>query len=134
MLIPPASSQLVPLDSYLVGAVRVLIVEGDVDLADQRRVERAISTALNEGPVVVDLHRVSFFAISALGALLRCRRHGLVAGHPLVLASPRPQVARLLRAARLARQLPCVNSVDTACDVAARITRLRNPQRRVDAA
>lgn len=109
------------------GPVLVVQVRGDVDLDSQLEIEAAITRSLRTMPVVVDLHDVPFFAISGLGMLLRCRRAGLAYGHPLILAQPRPQLLRLVRAANLTGQLPRFRTLETACARATQIDRARNP-------
>ena len=115
------------IDATSSGAVHVLRVAGEVDLATERQLERAIVSALRSGPVVVDLREVPFFAIGGLGVLLRCRRQGLLQGHAFIVAGARPQLQRLLHVAQLTGAVPCVRSVDAACALAEHIERARNP-------
>ena len=118
------------IDSTSTSSVCVLHVAGEVDLANERQLETAIASALDSGSVVVDLHDVPFFAIGGLAVLLRCRRRGLVRGHVLIVAAPRPQLQRLLHVARLTGAVPCVRSVTAGCALAEHIERARNPRSR----
>lgn len=83
----------------------VLNGRGAVDLATQERFEATIVGNLALAPVVVDLSGVDFFAISALGALLRCEVAAEALGHPLVVTRPRPPVVLLLELSGLDRRV-----------------------------
>lgn len=118
---------LLRIDSCTFGSVRVLSVSGDVDLGTELQLEQVICDALANEAVVVDLHEVPIFAISGISMLLRCRRLGMLHGHPVVVASPHRQFLRLVKATQLSRHLPCFASLGVACARARQIDRARNP-------
>ncbi len=82
-----------------------LDARGAVDLATQERFEATVVGNLALAPVVLDLSGVDFFAISALGALLRCEAAAEALGHPLVLTRPRSLVLLLLELAGVDRRV-----------------------------
>jgi anti-anti-sigma factor len=86
--------------------VTVLDVDGELDIATQDELERAVRVALQAGPVVVDLSGVDFLAVSALSTLLVCKQAAESAEDRLTFAGAPPQAMRLIRIAGLEVELP----------------------------
>ncbi|WP_282204108.1 STAS domain-containing protein [Kitasatospora fiedleri] len=83
------------------GRARVLRLDGEIDLDQQRLLRRALERALRDAParlLVLDLSRLVFCDVTGLNELLRAREEAEAAGSGLVLAGPLPQTARLLEA------------------------------------
>lgn len=123
----PANPLPLQIESCTFRSVRVLSVAGTVDLGTEEQLERAICDTVKDEAVVVDLHEVRFFSMTALRMLLRCRRLAMQYGHPLVVASPDRQFLQLVSAAKLGRYVPCFLSLGVACAKARQIDRARNP-------
>ncbi len=74
----------------------VLIPHGEVDLETQHVFEATVCTAVTSRPVVVDLSRVRFLAISALHALIRAQRTADAHRQQLLYVDPPPPVRMVL--------------------------------------
>ncbi len=116
------------LDAYSTGAATVVVVSGELDLTTELRFEAQLLRALSDGPVVVDLAGVEFFAISTLASLVSCHRASLEAAVPLVIAAAPPAVRRLLHIAGLDAEIPLYPSVEVGCDAVRSLGGLRDPQ------
>ena len=81
---------------YLDGEVE-LAVSGEIDLSVSDRLWRAIDAAISpDRPLVLDMHRVTFFELSGLRALLRALERLDHDPAKLVLRSPSAIVLRVL--------------------------------------
>lgn len=98
----------------------VIAISGELDIASTPSLRERLHTALRDtGPyVVIDLSGVTFCDASGLALLVDARRRAGPKGTTVVLAAPRPQMARLLRLTGLARVFTIRSSV-----TAARLTR-----------
>ncbi|NDU74178.1 anti-sigma factor antagonist [Actinomadura sp. DSM 109109] len=83
----------------------VITISGDLDIASAPALREPLETALRDaGPlVVIDLSEVTFCDASGLALLTGARRLTEPEGVTLVLAAPRPHMARLLRVSGLSR-------------------------------
>ena len=85
---------------YLDGTVE-LAVCGEIDLSVTERLWAAIEPVISpDRPLVLDMHRVTFFDVSGLRVLLQAAQR--LDGDPdrLILRSPSPIVLRVLYATR----------------------------------
>jgi len=83
---------------YLDGCVE-LAVSGEIDLSVSERLWHAIEQVISpDRPLVLDMHRVTFFDVSGLRVLLEASQR--LDGDParLILRSPSPIVLRVLSA------------------------------------
>lgn len=79
------------------GAVRVVRVTGEVDLADaEALVERLVDCLRRAQTVEADLGGVTFIDSSGLGALVRWRAEAAVLGRDIALTNVTPATDRLL--------------------------------------
>ena len=86
----------------------VVTVRGEIDLYTAPQLEdvlRGASSASDAPLVIVDLSGVRFMDSTGLGALVRARQRILDLGGRLTVASPSPQVRRLLDITGLAEVL-----------------------------
>ncbi|MEU9076072.1 STAS domain-containing protein [Kitasatospora sp. NPDC048538] len=76
----------------------VLHLDGQVDQGEHVLLDAGLARAVKERPprLVIDLAGLTFCDSTGLNALLRTRLEALATGVELVLASPPPQVKRLL--------------------------------------
>jgi anti-sigma B factor antagonist len=85
---------------YVDGSVE-LAVSGEIDLSVAERLWAAIEPVISaDRPLVLDMHRVTFFDVSGLRVLLRAAQR--LDGDPdrLILRSPSPIVLRVLYGTR----------------------------------
>ncbi|QXJ22283.1 STAS domain-containing protein [Actinomadura graeca] len=94
----------------------VIAIIGELDIASTPSLRERLNTALrNVGPrVVIDLSGVTFCDASGLALLVGARRRAEPAGTTMVLAAPRPQMAKLLRITGLTRAFTIRPSVTAA--------------------
>jgi len=85
---------------YLDGDVE-LAVSGEIDLSVADRLRDAVDPVLSlDRPLVLDMHRVTFFDLSGLRVLLRALERLDHDPAKLILRSPSPIILRVLRATR----------------------------------
>ncbi|MCC9305762.1 STAS domain-containing protein [Kitasatospora sp. RB6PN24] len=86
-------------------------LRGEVDQDQRPELQNVLAEAVQKGlpQVVVDLSGLTFSDSAGLNALLRCRGDASAAGTELVLASPPPQMRRLL-------EMTGADRVFTICD------------------
>jgi anti-sigma B factor antagonist len=108
-------------DRLLQGCV-IVQVRGEVDYGSAPALDQGLSAVLTmrEPPVVLDLSGLTFIDCAAVGVLAAARRRAAAHGTALVLAAPRPIVARTLQITGLDRQFAVFPAVAKA--VAARRT------------
>jgi len=85
---------------YVDGCVEVA-VSGEIDLSVAERLWAALEPLISpDRPLVLDMHRVTFFDVSGLRVLLQAAQR--LDGDPdrLILRSPSPMVLRVLYATR----------------------------------
>jgi anti-anti-sigma factor len=90
------------------GAMRIVAVGGDVDIASAPEFEDALAHALDDDAaagVVVDLTRVTFIDSTGLSALVRAFERYRWSGRELALVSDERRVAIMLEVSRLDRVL-----------------------------
>jgi anti-anti-sigma factor len=93
----------------------VVALRGELDLVDAASVAFAFALIAGRDPVIVaDLAGLEFIDSSGVVALARGRRRARQAGGDLVLAAPRPRVARILAAIRLTDPFTVYASADDA--------------------
>ncbi|MGI5165697.1 STAS domain-containing protein [Spirillospora sp. CA-253888] len=83
----------------------LITLHGEIDIASAPDLRARLRTALDSaGPrAVIDLSGVTFCDVSGLALLVWAHRRAGAAGTDLVLAAPRPQLARLLEVTGLDR-------------------------------
>jgi anti-sigma B factor antagonist len=75
----------------------LVTLRGELDLVDAPAVATALMAAADHEPrIVVYLASLQFIDADGMTALARARKHARRAGGDLLLAAPRPQMARLL--------------------------------------
>ena len=74
----------------------VLTPHGEVDAETQQVFEATVRTAVMARPVVVDLSRLRYFALSALDALTRTQLVAEAREHRLLYVDPPPPVRMML--------------------------------------
>src|SRR5688500_10201618 len=89
----------------------VLKPVGELDLQTQDDFEQAVAQLLGTSPVVIDLSRVEFLAISALRSLIACHQLARSLGYELFFAAPSRQILRLLAVSGLDGVLPLAPTV-----------------------
>lgn len=90
----------------------VLVLNGEFDLDTVSPVASALNrAAADEGPVIVDLHGVTFADSMMVNALVRAHR---MLGSRLSLAAPSSSVRRLIEIVGLDGAIPVHRSVDDA--------------------
>ena len=85
-----------------------------VDQIEELDRQLHLLTALAPKLVVLDLSNVAYVSSMGIGSLLRFRNDVTQAGGKVVVASPQPTVATVLRMGKIDRVLPIFNSVDAA--------------------
>jgi anti-sigma B factor antagonist len=78
------------------GAVRVLRLAGDLDLATAPAFRQQFRQPIAESAVTIDMTDVTFVDSTGIGALLAVRRRGIDAGWSLTLRGVHPKVTRVL--------------------------------------
>jgi anti-sigma B factor antagonist len=96
--------------------VVAVIVEGELDLADEARADLAIDfvVGLEIPGVLIDLTECDFIDAAGLRMLLRGSQRVLRSGARLAIAPPGPQVRRLLEITGIADELSIYESRDEA--------------------
>ena len=93
----------------------VATMHGELDLVDAAAVETALMAAADREPrIIVDLASLRFIDASGMAALARARRYARKARGDLLLAGPRPQMARLLATTAMAYGFSVHASVEEA--------------------
>jgi anti-anti-sigma factor len=87
-----------------------LRLRGELDVAETERLYQLARQAIDQTgqTVVLDLSGLTFCDGSGLGCLVRIGNHADTAGRRLLLASPTPIVAKVLRIGRLDRRFAIV--------------------------
>ena len=99
------------------GAHVVVILRGELDIANAADLRAVLSEAVARNPhVIADLSDLTFIDCASLGVLVRARTRAREAGGDLVLAGARGRVLRVLALPCLAGVFP----VDAGADEAAR--------------
>src|SRR3954469_20771000 len=81
-----------------------LAISGEIDLSVSEQLQSAIDAALSpDRPLVLDMHRVTFFDVSGLRVLLRALERLEHNPAKLILRSPSPIVMRVLSVTDTAR-------------------------------
>jgi anti-sigma B factor antagonist len=95
------------------GAIGVLIVRGEVDVATAPRFRQALVELAEQGRdlVAVDLDEVDFIASTGLGVLVGGLKRARTGGGDLVLVCTRPRILRVLEMTRLDRAFAVYSSV-----------------------
>jgi anti-sigma B factor antagonist len=73
-----------------------IVVYGDIDIAGGPVLDEALRSQEGAGPVVIDLHNVSFIDSSGLRSLLNASRRATERSSHVVLRGVGQEVARLL--------------------------------------
>lgn len=108
--------RVVSIDVHRVGAVPVVRVGGDLDIATVAQLRTQLLDLADERPpaVVVDLSEVTFLDSTGIGVLIGARRRLLRLGSDLLLASPSPAADLTLRAVGLLRVLATYETAEAA--------------------
>ena len=88
----------------------VLVLRGEFDLTGIEVFESAMAGVSPRGTLVLDLHELTFMDSSGLGALIVARERARSEGWSLLLSSPQPAVAMVLRISGLAQRLTIVEN------------------------
>ena len=98
----------------------VVSLTGEVDAGTEREVRDALTSVAAGGALrlVVDLAQVTFLASAGIGVLMEARRMLAAEGGSLALASPRGEVAQVLKLTGVGEVIPVAASV---ADAAARL-------------
>ena len=83
----------------------VLALRGEFDLTGIEVFESAMAGVRPRSTLVLDLRELTFMDSSGLGALIRVRERARSEGWSLLLSSPQPAVAMVLRISGLAQRL-----------------------------
>lgn len=96
---------------------RVLVIEGEIDLATEARFHEAVLEALRAQPfgrVVLDCAGLSFIDSSGLRVLIRAHKAAKEHHSSLLIASPTPRVAQTLHVTSLDTRIPVFPSTEAA--------------------
>ncbi|MFC4588546.1 STAS domain-containing protein [Sphaerisporangium corydalis] len=82
-----------------VNGLMIITVQGELDMAGKPVLRAGVDHAIHagDGPLVIEMSRVSFIDAQGLSALVMCRRHATDSGRLLSLTRVPPKVRRLLR-------------------------------------
>jgi anti-sigma B factor antagonist len=105
----------VQLISGLTGGA-VLCAEGEIDAHAAGQLARAIAEVPAGQRLTIDLAEVAFMDSAGLGALLGAAREFRSRGSDIVIARPRPALARLLHATGIDQILKVVDNLDVTAD------------------
>ena len=94
--------------------VRVLVLEGELDLAAAPRLQARLAETGSAGALVLDLSRASFIDSAVLKELLQARAELAERDVKLVLAGVSPPVRRLLDLTRTSELFEDATNVDEA--------------------
>ena len=113
---PPRAYSLARVDAPR--GVVLLKLEGELDIAAAPALRGQIDAARAEGraPVVLDLAQVTFVDSAALRELLEADERLRADGTELILAAPRPVLARLLELTRTTDMLTVCPTVEQALE------------------
>jgi len=118
----PAAEQLLTIDTATRAGAVIITVVGEVDLMTAPRLGASVRQALQQpfdGPVVIDLSRVTFLDSSGLRALLEAHSQADRAGEPLrIFVDHQRPVIRPLEATGLDKVLMLYHSLDEALNPA----------------
>jgi anti-anti-sigma factor len=95
------------------GECRVLVLEGDLDLAEASTLDAALDAHADGLPVVVDLTSLSFIDSSGLHVLFRDRANGMPAA---IVRVPGSSVARVLEIVGASKAIPVYDDVAEAVE------------------
>lgn len=104
------------LDQSMRGAVAVLAVTGEMDAAESRRFEEAVTGTAGTGvsKVVVSLEKLTFIDSTALGSFLRAQETLRKAGGDLACAALSKFTAKNFRLLGLDQRVRCFATLDEA--------------------
>jgi anti-anti-sigma factor len=83
--------------------VRVIAIEGELDLAVAEQVQEAIDRSAGTNRVLVDLAACEFLDSTGIAVLIRGREARVAEGGSLAICNPRDQVLRVLEVTGLTR-------------------------------
>lgn len=111
-------------DRVLDGCV-IVEARGDLDFGSAPDLDRRLSAILTTraAAIVLDLSRLMFLDCAGAGVLVAANRRAASCGADLVLAAPRPTVARLLRITGLDRHFTISPTVAKAVTAVGQVSR-----------
>lgn len=94
----------------------VIAITGELDIASTPSIRERLHVALQDAgaQVIIDLSGVTFCDTSGLAMLVGARRRREAKSATVILAAPRPQLARLLKVTGLLRAFTVHSSVTEA--------------------
>jgi anti-anti-sigma factor len=100
-------------------AFTIARLEGDLDIGTTPVLRERLLSVLGPGVrlLIIDLSGVSFCDVSALAVLIGTQRRARGLGSTVLLAAPRPQMAKLMRVTGLDRHFTICASLDDALPV-----------------
>ncbi len=96
------------------GAIRVAVVDGEVDMASADHFERALVKSLASAHLIVDLAGCTFLDSSGLRALVSASRQAHALGRRMVIARPASRVTQLLELTRIVDAIPVFDELEQA--------------------
>ena len=96
------------------GALRVAVVDGEVDMASADHFERAMFKSLAAAHLIVDLAACTFLDSSGLRALVSASRQADRLGHQMVIARPSQRVTQLLELTGIIAAIPIFDELEQA--------------------
>ena len=110
---PPSLAAIVPLSVDITPAehagAQVLLLSGELDIAEVPRLEAAVDRALGEqetAAITIDLRRLEFIDSSGLAAIVHVSGVCAKRGYDFELIAGRPEVQRLFEITGLSSVLP----------------------------
>jgi anti-sigma B factor antagonist len=96
------------------GGITVSRLVGELDAFNASEFRAAMEPVTSSASLVIDLSGVSFVDSAGLGVLIGAVRRVHELGGAVVLASPRPSLARILRDTGVSRLAPLTTTVEEA--------------------
>ena len=99
--------------------VRVIAVDGEIDLSSLEEVQAHVDAAFADGEslLVIDLGQVPFLDSAVLHTLERALRRARRAGGDMAVACPDPSICRMLEVFGLSRDMAVRDDADAAVAV-----------------
>ena len=84
----------------------IVDIGGELDIATKEMAISYVTDIIDNhrGPVIVNLAGLEFCDAQGLSGLLRMANHAEQTGHPFILASPSPQLLKLMQTTGVARR------------------------------
>jgi anti-sigma B factor antagonist len=104
--------------SSQLGGVRIVEVDGEVDLFNAPDLKRTLNSVVDSGgrALLVDLSRTTFIDSTALGVLIGVVKRLRPEGGELAIVCPDPSLRKVFEVTRLDRAFELFDSVEAALD------------------